>query len=601
MESEVTEKALSELLQNFSKKEIISAITKIEEKIGSMHEISTKDFSKFNALMKDYYSNIKQLSKSVLSVQEYIFGPGHIAMTRMKDDYWQKKEVFSKIVGVSHTLSDSFVLIQTLVERAVVPFNNLRQNVITVQYLLASAKLNLVCSPTSSDKKVLDNIAELEKFIIGFRKQIDEASEKLGSLSNSLQRIKKQGDFHYLVSVRPVESYTESSSRELRNFKVEEHFRPDMFDTLNRHVQTCFNDLNNVVTNLQYHDIIRQKIEHIQETQNAVIERIDGIDGKNAATGNESVEEQIKFLVGLPVVINVQVSQLMYINKDYQESIEKITSGLLNVGSELKVMSDFFDTISEELRDIVDHIMPEFGALKAQFDNLIEGSERHIDDIMAAFNRNEKCYDEVKELFVNIFHNERENRPLLDTVLNSLEEDGNQHNADIVKKIRAIASDIKFNSNMVIACFNKVTQQFGNIDILQEGVERVSMPPSCDEEVSVLRTEIINLSHEMKDGGERSYKLANDIVEATKNVEYYNYFKQSIDEIIELLNSLNANNSFAALKSNISNGSTELLEYMEGLYTMKSERDVYDTVLKRTDDEAGESGSQADEDDIEFF
>lgn len=596
MDSEEAIKALSELLKNFSKRDIIDTINRINDKIGSMYSISTNDFSKFGVLLKDYHSSIKQLSDWSNKAQEYAFGMGQTSTEKLRTIYADRKATFSKLVAMSHRLSDAFVLVQTLVDRAVVPFNNLRQNVITVQYLLANIRLGLVCDPLRTDKEVFKTIEDLEQFIANYRKQIDCANLELEAITKRISVMKSQDNLHYLISVMPAENYIASSSRELKEFTVEGYFNIQLFNLLNRHIQSCFSDLNEVVTNLQYHDIIRQKIEHIREAQQIVVKRIDSID--DAKNDKDIVESQIKMLARLPEVVDVQVAQLMYINNDYQESIDKITTMLIDVGHELKQTTTFFEKISEGTRKILDDILPELRNRQMRYIELVECNEHHIEGVMKEFAELIQQYERSKQVFSDVFQSERDLRSLIDNLDAQLDNRSHKLNVENVGRMRSVSADIKTNSNLMKTCFNKVTEHLQLLSGIQEEMVVSNKATSSEAAImDVLKRDIMKFGFEARGNCDVCCNLSSDIVEATKKVEYYNYFKKTVDEIIEMLNDLNNNSCLSKLKSDINNGSSEILEYIQSLYTMKSERDVYNNVLN------GNLDYKRDKeiDDIEFF
>lgn len=596
MDSEQTIKALSDLLKNFSKSEIIDTINRINEKIGSMYSISTSDFGKFGILLKDYHSSIKLLLDWSNKAQEYAFGMGQSSTQQLRTIYNERKSTFSYLVTMSHKLSDAFVLVQTLVDRAVVPFNNLRQNVITIQYLLANIRLGLVCDPLRTDKNVFKSIENLEHFIAEYRKQIDNANCELESIIQRVSEMKHQDDLHYLISVMPAENYIASSSRELKEFSVEGYFNMELFNLLHRHIQSCFSDLNEVVTNLQYHDIIRQKIEHISEAQQMVIKRLDGID--NAQNEKELVEAQVQLLARLPEVFDVQVAQLMYINNDYQDSIDKITTMLIDVGHELKQITTFFEKVSEGTRKILDDILPELRNRQIRYIELVDCNEHHIEGVMNEFADLIQRYDRSKQIFSSIFQSERELRNLIDDLDTQLNNRSHKLNAENVGRMRSVSADIKVNSNLMKTCFNKVTDHLQLLNGIQKEMVVSNKSASSEAEMmEVLKRDIMKFRLESMENCDKCCTLSNEIVAATKKVEYYNYFKKTVDEIVEMLNDMNKNSCLSKLKSDINEGGSELLEYIQNLYTMKSERDVYDNVLNGKPEYKRDN----DIDDIEFF
>ncbi len=84
-------------------------------------------------------------------------------------------------------------------------------------------------------------------------------------------------------------------------------------------------------------------MEHIQESQKELISGLDNME--NNGTQNE-IEQQLKDIAGIPEITEVQVAQLLYTNKDYQTSIEKITTKLIEVGREMKALNSIYIDLS---------------------------------------------------------------------------------------------------------------------------------------------------------------------------------------------------------------------------------------------------------------
>lgn len=592
MKNDETIKTLSEQLKNFSKKDIIDTINKINDKIGSMYEISTNDFSKFSVLLKDYYSKVKRVEESTKEIEIFVEGDAQNTEYRLKTLYADRKSCFGNLLGISHSIGETFVLIQTLIGRVSVPFNNLRQNVLTVQYLLASLRLSLSCNPLQTDKVIYRLIEELDESIVGYRRQIDSVANILEQLSERILAMRRQDNMHFLSSNMPVESYIGSASRELKGFTTTEYFNEDMFRNLKRHIQLCFEDLNEVVTNLQYHDIIRQKIEHIKEAQDAVLQRIDNID--DGEKNRDKVEAQLKFMARMPEVINVQVAQMMYINKDYQDSIDKITAMLLDVGKEMKNITSGFDKMVEGAHKVLDNIIPELQGRQTHYIGLVETSKSNIEAALGELASLSVQYDETKNQFASIFKDEKTLCTQVEQIENELKKRQGVQNSDLIQRMSSVRADMKCNSNLIITCFNTVTEQVKKIGEYKTQLEAVGKTIIESELMETIKRGIIRYSSEAELNRKQSFELSNFIVDAVKNVEYYNYFKKTVDEIIDMLNDLNNRNSMTNLGIDQSYEDSELLKYIESLYTMKSERDIYGEVLNKSND------NESDE-DVEFF
>ena len=122
------------------------------------------------------------------------------------------------------------------------------------------------------------------------------------------------------------------------------------------------NSIDKIITNLQYQDIIQQKIAHIQQTH-----RILSI--KSMISAMREMKKQIikNVLVGsvqIRDIAGLQAAQLIHANKEYQKAIEFISDRFLEVGNEMTGISNlchqlignasgsntsYFETIREKL------------------------------------------------------------------------------------------------------------------------------------------------------------------------------------------------------------------------------------------------------------
>lgn len=85
--------------------------------------------------------------------------------------------------------------------------------------------------------------------------------------------------------------------------------------------------LSNIITVLQFDDIVRQKLEHIQQTIVEIIEELHSIQQN---TGNKS-NQPIKYIYILPEITKLHAAQLLQTNRDYQKAITSIRTYLKGV------------------------------------------------------------------------------------------------------------------------------------------------------------------------------------------------------------------------------------------------------------------------------
>lgn len=586
-------KTLSELLSKFSKEEFISAINEINGKIGSMYTISTEDFTRFSSQLKDYHTGIKSISDEVNELQNYVDTEVKKLEKLQSAICVSRRERLLNIVEISHSIADVFMLVQILVSRVIMPFNNLRQSVVSMQYLLASLRLNLSCNPLNNNAEIFKTIDEFEKFITQYRQQIATTDTYVKTLSDFIWGMKNNEQVSYMISNLPIDSYVAPICRELKDFNIRELFNTDLFSSMNKNVQSCFTNLNKVVTNIQYHDIIRQKIEHIKEVQNAVVERLDDID--DGQVEKQIIDSKLKFLIKLPKVIDMQVAQLMYVNNDYQVSIENITSVLLDVGSELKQLISKFDKISETSHRVVGVVLPELTARQEQYENIVKSNENCINAVFDEFNKLTLQYQEAKIHFADVFKNAKEVRERIEQLEKQLEKNDNCSNTDIGVRLKCARADIKCNANLMKVCLNKITEEIRGLDIFKNQLTSKKSVDLQTETIAKIQQKVVGIGTKASNNSIKCRELSNVITNSLNNVEYYSYFRKCVDEIVELENNLNIKSNLSSVKLDIQADDSELLDYINSIYTMKSERDVYNNIFNN------KAISQSDDDDIEFF
>lgn len=93
--------------------------------------------------------------------------------------------------------------------------------------------------------------------------------------------------------------------------------------------------MSNIITVIQFDDIVRQKLEHIQQTINEIIEELLLIQQNNCVTH----EQEIKYVSILSEITKLHAAQLEQTNQDYQNAFAGIKANLKGV----QVNSNYID------------------------------------------------------------------------------------------------------------------------------------------------------------------------------------------------------------------------------------------------------------------
>lgn len=85
--------------------------------------------------------------------------------------------------------------------------------------------------------------------------------------------------------------------------------------------------ISNIITNLQFDDIIRQKLEHIQQTIHDIIYELDAVQQKT----DDRDSQPVKYLSILSEITKLHAAQLIQTNQDYQQAFAGIKANLSSV------------------------------------------------------------------------------------------------------------------------------------------------------------------------------------------------------------------------------------------------------------------------------
>jgi hypothetical protein len=593
--------SLNEFLMEFPKKEIIDTINQIDNKIGSMHAISSKDFLYFNQLLKDYYKHIKQISEGNNQLNTLINQDLPLLTHKQKDIYIDQKRNLEKTNQYTQDLIDKLTAALSLFDFIVVPFNNFKQNLITLKYILANLRLHLSYIELQNKNELLDSVKIMETTIDEVHQIIESANKQIEEVTSGIINLKNNSGLLNTTNNPLLPGYLEFISKVIYKLDLNEYLPDNLFLNLNKHTQICFSNLSEVITNLQYHDIIRQKMEHIQASQNELLKGLDGINAET--TKDKTIEEQLNFIVRIPEVTDIQVAQLLYTNKDYQNSIEKITTMLIDVSREMKALSTVYNKINEGAKNISEKSLTNITSKQEVFTTLFDNNQKCISDTAISLISTTSSYNELKNSFNHIFQTEKTIRIQIRQFEAKITKNSKVVGSELVKRLMHLISDLQINSNSLKNNLNNITQHFLSleniINQLQPDKKNDENSLKTIEQLEQKVTDIGTISHEF---GNLSLNLSDEITQSLKKIEYYVYFKATVEEIVSLLNNINIKIDYQSIKD-LSNGNDEILRQIEKLYTMKSERQVYAQIsgIETNSDEKNNEPSNMDENDIELF
>jgi hypothetical protein len=602
MSEETNKNAKNISLSEASIKEIIILLSDIDVKINALNESSAKDFLTLNSNLKENYKLAEKISANAKKLFEILAGKDRNYLLKKLDTFHTGLKF--QIDGFSDSvIKGSKVLetIQGLFNAMFIPIKNFNQNLMTINFLLANLKLNLTY--LKQEEQILDkadNLMQKIKAIKEIYDVFDNKVNKLKVLSNSIQNFFGQLKEKQTITLETILEQVQSSVTILSARYQEASIQ---MPQVTKKTEDYFENVSKIITNLQFHDIIRQKMEHVQHTHKEIIDELNAFDFNDKSA---SLAEHTSKFLQIRDIAGVQVAQLIHTNQEYQDAIEKITINFLEIGDDMKAVSEMCNDFSghqpgkggshfreiETNLEVSVELINKFGADGELFSNKVKtvvGSVGELKDELAEILEQ---FEFIKKGLAEIFDILKPKEKKLPEIYKL----GKQL-SDISKAIRTELNNV--NKHFKIAedetvvletlVENNFESQFkSNLQKFSESIFSV---------VKILNSDNSQVEEILRINGEYGNQLAVDIQTSIEKVKYYDFFEQVIEEII-----LELNNIYLTIKSDSSMGpeGSYDLESLKQRYTMASQRTIHGRVLHEEAEEENVAMDD-DEDDIEFF
>jgi hypothetical protein len=581
---------------NISKGELISALTDIDEKINSLYARSNSDFMQLNEYLKDYHRKTKIISENAFRIIEKISGGSDMELIKELKNIHNKTDLYNSCIINEHSNKlGIFNDISNRTNQLYIVLRNLRQDFITLRFL--SSNYSLLSTYNESSLKpetgleVWNSALEtLQQSMISLNKQVQTLREISFSVIN---HVKKKAE----------------SSKELFKGLSEETIK--IIDTINRKNQESrlqFPDLkektigtskniSDIITHLQYQDIIRQKIEHIQKSHHGIIEDLSKTG--QAPTMNCSQEDYIK----ISDIIDLQSAQLILVCKEYQNAINVITRNFQKITSDMSRVSEISDNLSFENNNSETTLLRQ---ISARLDNGIIQLDLSNEKVL-----NQECLQIGKDIKEIIDKLEDDIRPHLESfagekrIINILRYNG--VGSGVFTQMIALNRDIELKLLDIQECITELKNLINDFVITDK--EEIEEDPYEIERLHIMVRISKTLDLLDRDNEEldkfliQNRQLNSDILQKIETVvdksDYSEYFENTVGKIISKLSCLN-DRIRPAQEEDTHACKAENLEEMKTSYTMESERIIHGMLISG-EKENDISELLTNDNDVEFF
>ena len=579
--------------------EIVELFENVDLKIQALHQCSAEDFLGLNAKFKGFYKESKNVSKDASALLELF--------SRTKNDQLKndlelcRTELEQSLVALKGQQSETLRIVRKLndaLEEYLFPLRHINNefSILNMELIAVDAVYRSVSKENAAYSLRFNAlIREWENFVIEIVETKKLSQVFLQELSYSLNHIELIGR----RGIRSLVSLLDFVEQGKHLFEVKQRESDENLPELRAKSDTCAKSIADVITSLQYQDIIRQKMEHIQQAHIKLLENLRQTDVLATEDAWTSVLVQVRDISAL------QAAQLLATNKEYQAAIEAIAFHFRSIAKEMSAVASICrNTMSEDehirrtaISDLADRFKRTDSLLARVLDVFPECTrevlfirdgantlQKRIDEHLQTFTTLSRRVDELLEPFRDVKEAHFEHylsqiNEMLDTMHHNMET-VRVHNQVIVNAVEGLGL---------------YAQKLGESDLLWNYVQvNVRRSHALSEHLLSTEKESNSLLLNIE---KTSRSICEETQSALAAVRYYDFFENVIAEIVKGLSAMSSR-ICANVDLSVHSDMTEVRD----LYTMESERKVHDQFTGNTSAAPEEEQAVAeDDDDLELF
>src|SRR6056297_1203160 len=576
---------LQNLLETYSVQEVSNIFADIDDKILSLHGTSSEDFYNLNRDFKHFYNVANQISENASSLFDFIASNENDGFLKDIENFYETLDAKSKLLDYHLEITRDIINnVLSGIRHSFFPIKNFKQNLTSLIFLETNLKFD---KQNESD----DN----KETVVEIAQSIKEELSFLEKLFANLKRIIKEDSDADKVRYDELKiaEVLDRLKEELSFYSTHYQNAQEHIPEIKKRTDETSQSISSIITNLQYQDIIKQKMQHIQETHKELVDELEKFRNQD---NNTSLNEKAKYFIRIRDIAGLQAAQLMHTNKNYQEAIQKISGRFLEIGENMTIVSkkctEYTSFDAEKQKLFLDSLKKQLSQAKTQIEKFCD------------FNRYFQEYvSSIKDILDNVVKVENSiasKVEKLDEFIHKIEnaKESNEKDNHLKSQIFQLFSDISANAELLKKVIDKLS---GYNEQLKNSVSE-NISPNDYEETIVLPEKIGNyieklnkieskILEKLQQNNELSEKIISEIQTSVGNIKYYEYFESIITQIIDQLNTINFK---------LKEGEDEVedknknLKHLKDNYTMNSEFLIHDQVTQGNnpdmdiEDESGE-------------
>jgi hypothetical protein len=584
--------------------DILNVFHDIEISITEMHKNSSEVFLQLNDFLKEYYKKNSIVSANATQIFDTIVGNKESNLNDELNVIFNELEKYK--TGTENELDANLNIYNQLnnkIDYISLVIRNFKQDLTTLKFLITNHKL--ISTNENTDSISFDNIQRWEKTLVHIHPWLTAVGKLITNLSIYLGALYTNTKIYSQNSVNKNFSFYEELKSAIALVNKKNIESKNFIPILKEKINSSAESISNIITHLQYHDIIRQKVEHIQQSHAKIIISLKEDAGNYDKTLLTEDDEKFSLISD---IAGLQAAQLILITKEYQKALEVISNNFQKMADDLTKVSTISHEFSFEANNsentlikVVKERLDKSLLLLDEYNSssfnqeLVTVKEQILDIYKTASGHVLIPLEELgspRNIFGNIspdYQNETENKPSVVFQITSLANDIIEKKDDLQEELELV---FKLSERFLVE-----TDSNGFRSNLEKEQIRIMVQISrtldrLDEESKQLDSVLLQNLTIKKD-------IINKLKETINHADYYELFEKVLNEIIEQLNILNNRLRHEGNITDRLEKGTNLKE-IEALYTVASERIIHQKIIDG-DNRIELTDNQASDDDMELF
>lgn len=586
---------VEQLDMSYSVEEIVSLFEDVDQKIQDLHQCSADDFLGLNAKFKNFYKESKSVSSDATTLlalfsheqNEQLKEELTAGRTELQLSLDSMKEQQYETLRLVHDLGDAMSAYLFPLRHINNEFGILNMELIALEVSFRTALLQNNFDTVGFQQMIRD----WEEFVYDITETKKLSQSFLEECEYSLHHIELIGG----RGLRSLVTLTELTEQGLILFDAKQKESNQNLPAIRAKSDSVAKSIADVITSLQYQDIIRQKMEHIQQAHVKLLDDLQQIDLDKSPNAWTQVLVQVRDISAL------QAAQLLATNKEYQAAIEAIALHFRTIAKEMTSVasicrSTMNDNDDREQRSTITDLVDRFkraDALLARVLEVFPECSREVLLIRDGASMLQKRIGGHVETFFRL-------STQVEVMLSPYRKTLGRHFEHYMLQVDEMLSTMRRNMESVsvqnailiksIEGLGRYAKKLAESELLWDYVQlNVKRSHSLSERLLNTEQESNALLRKIET---TCRSISDETQAALAAVRYYDFFENVIAEIVRGLSSMSSR-----ICAEVDVAEHGDMSAVRDLYTMESERKIHDQFTGTNEEEAPAD----DDDDLELF